>query len=190
MSFESLRSVDRHAAGGFEWYLPDVTAGLRSGVEAGVSWSVTVSGIPGPATEWLPHVKWRLFETKGVTIAAGASWHVPPPAPDADRYGLVYAVAGRELGGRRPASLTAGVYTLVDRERSTDTRRGVGLGWEQPIATRWSFDVDWMSGRNWYGYLTTGLTYSAGPQWLFGGYCFGNDVHANHGPCVSLGRSF
>ena len=189
LSFDFLGSVERRAAGGFEWYFPDATVGLPGGVEAGIGWSSTMTSA-GLSREWIPGLKWRFLESHGVSLAAATEWHLASGGDNGSRYGVVYAAASREFGGRHPIAVNAGVYTLVDRVPAGDTRHGISLGFSQAVREKWAVEVDWTSGDNWYGYLASGLAFEAGRQSIFAGYCVGNDPRANHGPCVTTARTF
>ena len=192
LSVEFMGSVARRASGGFEWYLTDLTFGVTPRLEVGVGWSALLPAAAGEPHEILPHAKFKVLETDSSAVAAGVAWHAPVTRRDeASGYGWIYVAASRTFGGSHPITISAGAYELVRRDELVgDTRRGVSLGFDQSVTDRWSYAVEWISGSNWYGYLSSGLTFASGPNWFTGGYCVGNDRGANHGPCFSAGRTF
>lgn len=106
------------------------------------------------------------------------------------RRAVVSIVAG--IGGllcAAPGSAQSS-FTPEVVEAKVETQQGVSLSWDQTVTDRRSVSVEWVSGNNWYGYLSPGVTYAWGQQRLFAGYCIGANREANHGPCVSAGRSF
>ena len=192
LSVEFLGSMTRRQAGGFEWYLTDLTFGVTPRLEIGAGWSVLVPGSVGEPHEIIPHAKVRLFESETSAIALGGAWHAPVSNRDESTgYGWIYLAASRTWAVAHPITISAGVYELIRRDVAIgDTRRGVSLGWDQAMTDRWSYSIEWISGTNWYGYLSPAITFSAGPHWITGGYCVGNDRGTNHGPCLSAGRTF
>ena len=189
LSFDFMGSVDRHAAGGFEWYLPDVAVGLGRGLQVGTAWSTTVSAAPGAHHEWHPHAKWRFVERDRFAIAAATAWHLPTGG-ESDPYGLFQVSASGTLDDGEALWVSAGLYRLVRGVPDEGTRYGVALGFERALARGWALNADWVSGGNWYGYLSVGATYARGRQSVYGGYCVGNRPAANHGPCVTLVHGF
>lgn len=192
LSFDFLGSAARRSAGGFEWYLPDATVGLPRGSEVGLSWSSTVPRSAAEPFEFVPHAKLRVLGQPDASfaVAVGGEWHLPVTnRPDANRYGFVYVAASKAFESR-PITITGGVYSLVHRTFDEDTRHGISFSYEQDLSDRWSLSSEWVSGDNWYGYLSSGVTLTTGRQWFYWGYCVGNSPAANHGPCVSAGRSF
>jgi hypothetical protein len=188
VSFEFLGSIARRHAGGFEWYLPTVAVGVSDQFELGAAFS---SQTPRSADEprlVIPYGRWRPLAGDTRAVAVGVVYHTPVSNRDEARgYGLVDVSVSQVFGG---ATVTAGAYSLFGTGRAGDTRRGIALGWDQSISARWSYAIDWVSGDNWYGYLSTGVTYATDRQWITAGYCVGNSPAANHGPCLSAGRTF
>jgi hypothetical protein len=192
VSFDFLGSVARRKAGGFEWYLPSASFGVTDRLEIGGSMSTLVPKTAEEPNELIPHARWQWLETsKGQTAVIGGDWHFPlSNRGEADGYGLIDVTTSQTFGERRPVTISGGLYALVGRRMPDETRRGVILSWDQTVSKRWSYSVEWTSGNNWYGYMSAGLTFSSGAAWIFGGYCVGNQMSANHGPCVSAGRTF
>lgn len=192
VSFDFLGSVARRRAGGFEWYLPGVSFGFKGGLEIGGAVSTMVPPTADEPREAIPHARWQWLETsRHQTAVIGAAWHAPlSNRSDAEHYGLIDLIVSQPLGQREATTVSAGVYTLVGRRRFDDTRHGVILGWDHTLSQRWSYSVEWTSGNNWYGYLSPSVTLTSGSHWMTAGYCIGNQPSANHGPCISAGRTF
>jgi hypothetical protein len=190
LSIDFLGSVARRDAGGFEWYLPSVTFGVSDRLDIGGALSVTAPFASEPR-EAIPYARWQWLDTaRGQTALFGAAAHLPLTRDDAAPYGAVFGTFAQTLGERRPATITVGAYSLAGRTGGGETRSGLVLGWDQTFASRWSASVEWTSGTNWYGYFSSGLTFSRDAAWVTAGYCLGNDRAANHGPCVSAGQTF
>jgi hypothetical protein len=191
LSFDFLGSVARRQAGGFEWCLPAVAFGATDRLEVGAALSVTAPSSQDDPRELLSYARWKWLDAGGRTAVVGGAWRVPVSnRVEPDAYGVVTATFSQEFGTERPAILTVGGYALVGRRTPGDTRRGVTLGWDQAISSRWSWSIEWTSGDNWYGYASSGVTFSTASQWVTAGYCVGNQSTANHGPCLSFGRTF
>lgn len=193
VSFDFLGSLARRSAGGFEWYLPAIAVGLRDHLEVGAGLSHLVPRSADEPQELVPAVRWQWLETRHrSTATVGAAWHVPNLRRTShDAYGIVHATFAQQLFQGRPATLEVGGYALVDRASSSgDTRRGLIAEWDQTLSPHWSYALDWMSGNNWYGYFSITMTRSTDTYWMSAGYCVGNQPAHNHGPCVSVGRSF
>jgi hypothetical protein len=192
VTFDFLGSVARRQAGGFEWYLPAVSFGMTDSLEIAGAVSTMVPPTPDEPREAIPQLRWRWLETSHrQTAVVGAAWHAPfSNHVDAEQYGLVTFLMTQTVGDHRPITISGGVYALVGRRAFDDTRRGVTLGWDHALSERWSYSVEWVSGHNWYGYLSPGVTFSSGTHWITAGYCVGNQRSANHGPCFSAGRTF
>jgi len=192
VSFDFLGSVARRQAGGFEWYLPGVTFGLKKDLEVGGAVSTMVPPTADEPREFVPHARWQFLETShGQVAIIGAALHAPLSNRDeAENYGLANVVVRQTIGAREATTISAGVYALIGHRRFDDTKRGVVLALDRTVSERWSYSIEWISGNNWYGYLSPSVTFTSGSQWISAGYCVGNQITANHGPCVSAGRTF
>jgi hypothetical protein len=64
-------------------------------------------------------------------------------------------------------------------------------GYEQPLAKRVSFVMDWASGRNRFGYVTPGLSFSTTSHSnLYTGYSIGNQGRGNNALFAYYGITF
>lgn len=187
--------VQSHANGGSQVYAARISAGVRRGWEIGVNASGSDPNDPEFPIEVQPNVKWQFYqnETRGVTAAGSFTMFVPLVKREgADTFGMVQVAVGKQLGKRRLSpQVTTGAYTLVGRDRGFGTKHGAILQYDQPLARRADFSVQWYTGANRFGYVTPGVTFNLPrSQTVFAGYTFGNTGRANHGAYVSYGRSF
>ena len=68
---------------------------------------------------------------------------------------------------------------------------GGHIGYEQPIAKKVSFVADWFSGRNGFGYVTPGFSFSLPKNQLVNvGYSIGNSGRKNNGIFLYYGVTF
>jgi hypothetical protein len=63
------------------------------------------------------------------------------------------------------------------------------LGYEQPLGWRISFVADWFSGKNGFGYVTPGISFTLPKAGLLNiGYSVGNSGRKNNGLFVYYGK--
>lgn len=102
-----------------------------------------------------------------------------------DSWGLIYGLISKKVKtGNYGPRFHAGPYGIVSANQNENDgpvsflgpRAGVILGYEQPVYKRISFVADWYSGKNFYGYLTPGISISLPANGLLNvGYSIGND---------------
>jgi hypothetical protein len=86
---------------------------------------------------------------------------------------------------------TAGVYALVNHDKTFGTNNGINLMAEKNLSKKANLSLQWASGKNRFGYLTGGLSYQIGQKnSLFLGYSVGNYDFDNHSPFISFSRYF
>jgi hypothetical protein len=171
--------------------MPAVTFGATDRLELGAAASVTVPASAETPRELLAHARFKWLDTGSRFAVVSGAWHQPMShRSGADAYGVVVATVSQAVAAKRSATLSAGIYTLVGRQAPDESRLGMIFGWDQALSSRWSFSLEWTTGNNWYGYLSSSLTFATDSQWMTAGYCVGNQSVANHGPCVSFGRTF
>lgn len=179
--------------GGFQFFGPSVIYGLRKNVEIGLNAYLTRSGDPA-AAELQPNVKWQVYhnETKGVAAAVGGILFVPlTRSPSAHVKSMVYATVSKQIKKEFGPRLTAGAYTFAGPMAAGETRRGVLLGFEQPLHRKLMFVADWYSGHNAYGYAAAGLGLSLPRKnALYAGYSFGNQGRGNNWLGIFFGHTF
>jgi hypothetical protein len=68
---------------------------------------------------------------------------------------------------------------------------GAIVGYEQPLASKVAFVADWFSGKNGFGYVTPGFSFSLPKNQLINvGYSFGNSGRKNNALFVYYGVTF
>jgi hypothetical protein len=177
--FDFLSHLDSHANGGFQTYVPRVVVGVAKGLEAGVNIAVTDVGAP-KLVEAQPNIKWQFYsnEKNGISATAGGLLYMPAKEKAAfakDDFGFIYGNVSKKLKSLKGARFTGGGYGLVGRQSGLGTRGGAMAGYEQPLASKASFVMDWFSGKNRFGFLTPGFSFAVSKSSLFNvGYSINN----------------
>lgn len=179
--------------GGYQSYGPRIVYGLNRRMEVGFNAFYTHTS-PAEPTEIQPNFKVKLYEneTHGIGVATGAIVFIPVTqrTESTDR-AMVYAVASKSVKGDFGPRFTAGYYALIGSFEPGATKKGVLIGYEQPLMKRVTFIADWASGNNDYGYLVAGagITLTRKSS-LYAGYNFGNQGRANNFLGIYYGFSF
>jgi hypothetical protein len=188
-----LAHLSSYQNGGFQTYGPRLVYGLSKRTEIGVNVFYTRTS-PGEPIEIQPNFKVQLYnnEDNGIAIASGAVAYVPVTHRSAaTTRGMVYTVASKNINGNWGPRLTAGGYVLVGSFEAGTSKRGVLLGYEQPITKKLSFVTDWSSGNNDYGYLVAGAGITLSPKSvLYLGYNVGNQGRGNNSLGIYYGFTF
>lgn len=184
LEFDYISNYSHHYNGGFQSYVPRAVVGLGKGVEVGANVNYTDGlGINQPV-EIQPNIKWRFYENenKGMAAAVGCIAYLPVNhRTGSDTFGLCYSVFSKRVRGDYGPRLTGGGYALLDRRSGAGSRGGAIAAYEQPIASRASFVVDWFSGHNRFGYVTPGFSFiTTSGSTLFTGYTIGNQGRRNN----------
>ena len=190
--FDFFSHLEGDDKGGFQTYVPRAVVGLGKGVEVGVNVAATSSA--APTTVYIqPNIKWQFYnnESSGVALSAGAIAYTPLKDRGLnDSFGLFYANVSKKFRGRYGPRVTVGGYGLGGVEADVD-KGGAMVGYEQPLASRASFVADWFSGRNGFGYVTPGLSFTLPKNGLLNiGYSVGNYGRKNNGLFVYYGVTF
>ena len=190
--FDFIGHLESDANGGFQTYVPRVVAGLGKGVEVGVNISATSSA--APTTVYIqPNIKWQFYanESSGVALSAGAIAYTPLKDRDLnDSFGLFYANVSKKFKSQYGPRVTVGGYGLGGVEADVD-KGGAMVGYEQPLTSRASFVADWFSGKNGFGYVTPGFSFTLPKNGLLNiGYSIGNYGRKNNGLFVYYGMTF
>jgi len=178
----------------FANYLPRAVVGLGHNIEVGanVSYIHTPSG--GAPIEVQPNAKWQFYNNqgKGVAASVGCLWFVPlTHRAGSDTFGQCYSILSKRFQGDQGPKFTGGAYRLVGASNDQGTKTGVIAAWEQPLANKLSFIVDWQSGYNRLGYLSPALNVTLPRNAsLSGGYSIANRGHQNNGLFVYYGQQF
>jgi hypothetical protein len=194
LEFDYISHYASHHNGGFQTYQPRVAVGVGHNVEVGVNVVYTDGfGIKQPI-ELQPNVKWRFYqnEQERVSAVAGVMLYAPVThRAGTDTFFMLYALVSKKMAGKFGPRLTGGGYALPGREDGTGAKGGAMAGYEQPLARRMSFVVDWVSGRNRFGYVTPGLSFATTSHSnLYTGYSIGNHGRGNNALFAYYGITF
>jgi hypothetical protein len=190
--FDFVSHLESHDNGGFQTYVPRVVVGAGKGVEVGLNVGTTDS-IGSTLVYAQPNIKWRFYgnDDNGVATSVGTILYTPLKDHDInDTFGLFYANISKKFKGDYGPRLTFGGYGIGGMEADVD-KGGVIVGYEQPLAKKASFVVDWFSGKNAFGYVTPGLSFTLPRNGLFNiGYSIGNYGRKNNGLFIYYGLTF
>ncbi len=192
--FDFISNYSHHRDGGFQSYVPRAVVGVGHKVEVGANVAYTDGfGTPQPL-EIQPNVKWQFFadEQRKLAGALGCILYVPVTHRNGtDTFGLCYTLVSKRLSGQLGPRFTGGGYVLVNRRQGNGARSGVIAGYEQPLARRFSFLMDWFSGDNRFGYVTPGFSFvTSSRSNLFTGYSIGNHGRKNNAFFTYYGITF
>jgi hypothetical protein len=191
--FDFISHLEGHKDGGFQTYVPRVVYGLGKGVEVGLNIGATDS--IAPTTVYAqPNIKWQFYanEDKGVATTVGAIAFTPlKDRKTNDSFGLFYGNLSKKFKGDYGPRFTVGGYGLGGYDFAGLDKGGAIVGYEQPLAKKVSFVADWFSGKNGFGYVTPGFSFTLPKNGLFNiGYSIGNTGRKNNGLFVYYGVTF
>jgi hypothetical protein len=194
LEFDFVSHLESHEDGGFQVYVPRAVVGVGKGLELGINVSVLDAFAPDQPVYISPNAKWQFYtnEENGVAVSAGGLLYTPVAnRAGADTYGFVYSVASKKVKGTYGPRLTGGAYGLPGLADGLGTAGGAILGFEQPVAKRVTFVTDWFSGKNAFGYVTPGFSFSLPKSSLLNiGYSIGNQGRGNNALFVYYGITF
>jgi hypothetical protein len=194
LEFDFLSHFESHADGGFQIYAPRAVFGVAKGVEVGVNFTAVDAFTPNQPVYVSPNVKWQFYnnEDNGVAISAGGLLYTPiAHRAGADTYGFVYSVVSKKVKSDYGPRITGGGYALPGLADGAGTQGGAIVGYEQPLAKRVTFVTDWFSGKNAFGYVTPGLSFTLPKSSLLNvGYSIGNRGPGNNALFVYYGVTF
>ena len=194
VEFDFISHLESHADGGFQAYVPRAVFGVGKNVEVGTNVAFLDAEAPDQPVELQPNIKYKFYsnEDNGVSAATGGILYAPiSNRAGTDTFGLVYTVVSKKVKGAYGPRLTGGGYGLVGREDGTGTKGGAIVGYEQPLHSKVSFVADWLSGKNRFGYVTPGFSFTL-PRGsaLYAGYSIGNVGRKNNALFVYYGITF
>jgi hypothetical protein len=170
--------------GGFQSYGVFIVRGVGKNVEVGANVYFLKDGEgESEPVEFQSDIKWRFYnnEEKGVQAAVGGILFAPAGRGRGDTVGMLYASATKTVEGMNGAQLTGGGYGLVGRSGDGGSRAGALVGFLQPVTRKLSFQADWNSGRNRFGYGAAGFGLDVSKKSsLYSAYYFGNEGRANN----------
>jgi hypothetical protein len=187
-----IAHLDKYSKGGFQTYGGRAVYGVTKKFEVGANFFYTRNGTDSPK-EMQFNAKYQAYnnEKHGVAISGGG-WVFTPLNRAAGRrtYGMVYAVASKKFSRINGLRVTGGVYQMVGAERDSGSKKGWIVGVEQPLFGPLTFTGDWFSGNNKLGYVSAGLSYTFGNQFLQLGYSWGNNGRGNNAFQAFYGVTF
>jgi hypothetical protein len=194
LEFDYISHYASHHNGGFQTYEPRAAVGVGHNVEVGVNVVYTDGfGVKQPI-EIQPNVKWRFYQNEklGVSAVAGLMLYAPVThRAGTNTFFMMYALISKKVAGKFGPRLTGGGYALPGRDDGTGAKAGTMVGYEQPLARRVSFVVDWASGRNRFGYVTPGFSIATTQHNnLYTGYSIGNHGRGNNALFAYYGITF
>jgi hypothetical protein len=191
LEFDFISHLESHDNGGFQTYLPRAVVGVGKSVEVGLNISATDAFTPDLPVYASPNVKWQFFanEENGVAASAGALLYTPiANRTGADTFGFVYSVVSKKVKGAYGPRLTGGAYGLPGLADGLGTQGGAIVGYEQPLAKKVTFLTDWFSGKNVFGYVTPGFSFTLPKSSLLNiGYSIGNQGRKNNALFIYYG---
>lgn len=153
--FDYLVQLPAPDSGQFQIFAPRGIVGVTSKLEAGVNVAMThVADDGGTTTYFQPNAKYKFFanDDKGLAATAGIIGYFGNN--DADSFGQLYGNFSKKI--KSGARFTFGAYAALSCD--CDDKGGVILGYEQPLTSKVSFVADFLSGKNFWGYFTPGIS--------------------------------
>jgi len=194
LEFDYISHYASHHSGGFQTYEPRVAVGVGHNLEVGVNVVYTDGFGVNQPLEIQPGIKWRFYqnEKQRVSAVVGVMLYAPVThRTGTNTFVMLYALVSKKLAGTYGPRVTGGGYALPGRDDGTGAKSGVMAGYEQPLARRVSFVVDWTSGRNRFGYVTPGLSFATTQRSnLYTGYSIGNQGRRNNALFAYYGITF
>ncbi|HBB98716.1 MAG TPA: hypothetical protein DC054_25315 [Blastocatellia bacterium] len=178
----------------FQNYIPRAVVGVARNVEVGANISFThVSGQQLPI-EVQPNVKWQFYSNEGAGTAAAVGCILYAPITHragTDTLGQCYVVGSKRVSGRFGPRFTGGGFALLGAGADQQTKGGAIVGYEQPLAKRVSFLVDWFSGDNRFGYVSPGISITTSKTTaLTTGYAIANHGRGKNALFIYYGKQF
>jgi hypothetical protein len=194
VEFDFISHLESHANGGFQAYVPRTVIGVVKGLEVGANFAFTDALAPNQPVEFQPNVKYQFYqnETTGVQAAVGGILYTPiTNRTGVDTFGLLYSTVSKKFKGDHGPRLTGGGYGLVGRANGNGSEGGAIAGYEQPLHPKVSFVADWFSGKNRFGYVTPGFSFTvSSSSALYVGYSIGNEGRKNNALFIYYGITF
>ena len=163
-------------------YAPRVVVGVPGNFEAGVNIAAFHTKT-STQSYFQPNVKWKFAsnDESGVAASAGTIYYKAINNRTAvDSFGIVYGNFSKKVKtGDYGPRFTGGPYTVYSGGSVwAGQKSGVILGYEQPVHPKVTILADWFSGKNFFGYLTPGVSFTLPHSSLLNvGYSIGNDSY-------------
>lgn len=159
VEIDYLMQLPKPDFGQFSIFAPRFVYGATPQLEVGMNIAVAhYADGGGNFTLFQPNGKYKFYanDDSGVAAAAGVIGYLANNG--GDHFGQVYTNVSKKMtSGSR---VTAGVYGAISCDACDGAANKVGaiLGYEQPVGGNVSFVVDFVSGENFWGYLTPGIS--------------------------------
>jgi len=195
LEFDFISHLEAHDSSGFQAYVPRSVLGVGKRTEIGLNVSFLDALAPNQTIELQPNIKHQLYQNEGngVTVATGGILYLPVAnRTGTDTFGMIYTVVSKQVKASYGPRITGGAYGLVGRASGTGNSGGAIVGYEQPLVTgKVGFVADWLSGKNRFGYVTPGLSFTLPKSsLLYAGYSVGNQGRKNNALFVYYGIKF
>ncbi len=195
LEFDFISHFESHDKGGFQGYVPRTVVGVGKRTEVGLNASFIDAYSPDQPVELQPNVKHQFYQNEGngVTVSGGGILYLPVThRTGTDTFGMIYTVVSKQVKASHGPRFTGGAYGLVGRVSGSGSTGGAIVGYEQPLAPgKVSFVADWFSGKNRFGYVTPGLSFTVSKSSvLYAGYSVGNQGRKNNALFVYYGITF
>ena len=194
LEFDYISHYASHHNGGFQSYEPRAVVGVGHNVEVGVNLVSTDGFGAKQPIEIQPNIKWQFYrnEKRRVSAVAGVMLYgLVTHRAGTNTFVMLYALVSKKMAGKFGPRLTGGGYALPGRDDGTGAKGGAMAGYEQPLAPRVNFVMDWASGRNRFGYVTPGLSFAPTQHSnLYAGYSIGNHGRGNNALFAYYGITF
>lgn len=189
-----IAHFDKYDNGGFQTLGLRGVYGLGKNLEVGANTYFTRSGASELPIEIQPNFKYQAYsnEKHGVAVAGGAMFFVPVRnRANGDFSTMTYATASKKVKEINGARFTGGAYTMLGAKQANGTKTGTILAYEQPLAKRLTFTIDYFSGKNRVGYASASLAVTLSPNSvIYAGYNFGNGGRGNNSFMIYHGYTF
>lgn len=171
--FDYFGQMPKPDVGQFQVFTPRLVVGVTPQLEVGVNIAFSkVSDGGGTTKIFQPNAKYKFYadDDKGLAASAGIIGYMV--SDGGDDFGQVYANVSKKL--KSGTRVTGGLWGSLSY--GSDNTAGVLLGLEQPITPKVSFVADYLSGKNFWGYFTPGISVVLPHSGLLNiGYSIGND---------------
>jgi hypothetical protein len=194
VEMDFLTHIDSHQNGGYQTYLPRVMYGVAKGLEIGFNVAATDALAPNQPVEVQPNIKWQFYsnEKHGIAFSGGAQgFFTVANRTGADNFGMLYTNASKKITGTYGPRFSGGGYRLVGRAVGNGSLGGAMVGYEQPLHKKVTWINDWFSGKNRFGYVSSGFSIVPNSKTSIGvSYIVGNQGRANNGLFSWVGYTF
>ena len=194
VEFDFLGHLSSYQTGGFQTYIPRVVYGAGKGVEVGLNATWSKAATPNQPVELQPNVKWQFYnnEKKGIAMSGGGMlFTTVANRTGTDSFGMLYSNVSKKVSGTYGPRITGGGYGLVARADGQGNKAGAIVGFEQPLHKKVSWINDWFSGKNRFGYASTGFAIVPNDKTALGvSYIVGNQGRGNNGLFTWVGYTF